>query len=189
MATVTIIPTAKTLFNKPPADAKRMLFMAGFRPVGKDEIPDHGDIIINCSRLYRPGHISVTAFESGIIFKPTNKYPAYDVHYRNLQGYTHTYSKSWFERVMWIKKMKMETPKVEHKVEHSFTIISDCNSWEHEYGCERLREDRIFKTDSRDWAVSAVKSVSKKYPGFTFTLVQLVAEVNTPVEQQVKLFM
>lgn len=114
----TVIPSAKTLFNRPKEDAKRILVAAGFRPVRKGELPEHGDKVINCNRFYSRNHSSASTFEVGTIDKPTMSSHPYTVAYDRITYY-HSYSKSWFERVMWIRKKEGTKKPVESMKELS----------------------------------------------------------------------
>lgn len=118
----TVIPSAKVLKNRPREEIKRILMLAGFRPVKKGELPEKGDRVINCNALYGT-YGSNTTFQSGVV-EPSN-YEPYAVVYDKIT-WAHSYSKSWFERVMWIrKKQRTDKPTEQQMEERNDYMIGD----------------------------------------------------------------
>ena len=108
------------LHNNP----KGLLAAAGFRPVRRDEVPDHDDEIINCNVLYDRSKRSATTFEHALVHRPTSRSEKYSVNYTTTI-YAHTYSKSWFERVMWIRKKQEVINQTEPVMEERNTYLVD----------------------------------------------------------------
>jgi len=98
--------------------------MAGFRPVRKGEVPEHGDEIINCNSLYAASYGSETTFKHAIVYRPTRHMDKYCLHYTTID-YQHTYSKSWFEKVMWIRKKQEVINQTEQVMEERNTYLVD----------------------------------------------------------------
>ena len=167
----TVIPSAKTLFNRPKEDAKRILLAAGFRPVRKGEIPENGDRVINCNRLYSSNYNSASTFESGTIDKPTKNSDPYAVSYDRITYY-HSYSKSWFERVMWIRKKEVSNKPMEQKME------TDNPRDDYMIG------DVIYKNTTKIAMEQVLQSLSNKHQGERVVCYKLVpvAIAYKPVE-------
>lgn len=167
----TVIPSAKTLFNRPKEDAKRILLAAGFRPVRKGELPEHGDRVINCNRLYAHNHNSASTFESGTIDKPTKNSPLYAVAYDRITYY-HRYSKSWFERVMWIRKKEVIKKPTEHKME-----TDDARA-------DYMVGNTVYTNTTKSAMDGVLRELSNAYTGKTFVCYKLVqvAIAHKPVE-------
>jgi hypothetical protein len=106
------------LHNNP----KGLLAAFGFRPVRRDEVPDHDDEIINCNVLYDRSKKSATTFEHALVHRPTSTSEKYSVNYTTTV-YAHTYSKSWFEKVMWIRKKQEISKPTEQVMEERNTYM------------------------------------------------------------------
>lgn len=167
----TVIPSANTLFNRPKEDAKRILLAAGFRPVRKGEIPENGDRVINCNRLYSSNYNSASTFESGTIDKPTKNSDPYAVSYDRITYY-HSYSKSWFERVMWIRKKEVINKPTEQKMaeERADYMVGTC----------------IYTNTTKTAMDEVLRGLSNGQAGKTFTCYKLVpvAIACKPVESK-----
>lgn len=105
-------------------EPKLLLSELGFRPVKRDEVPEHGDEIINCNVLYDSSKKSATTFEHAIVYRPTRHMSKYCLHYTTTD-YQHAYSKSWFERVMWIRKKQEISKPTEQVMEERNTYLVD----------------------------------------------------------------
>lgn len=183
----TVVPRSRDLFNRSPAEAKRLLMLAGFRPVQKGEIPEHGDRVINCNRLYSRRYNSASTFESGTIDKPHKNSSPYAVTYDRITYY-HAYSKSWFERVMWIRKAKQENTMADtSQKEQTFVVnTKTLDHWSHQYGAVLfVQNDPVTCTE--EYALHALRRIAKTFPGHDFTLTRLVARSYTPVQQEFEL--
>lgn len=110
----TVVPSKAHLKGRSNEEVKRILMLAGFRPVRKGELPEVGDRVINCNSIYSRNYWSGTSLQSGVV---TLKYNApYYVVYDKVT-WEHAYSKSWFERVMWIRKKEVIKKPTEQQME------------------------------------------------------------------------
>lgn len=161
--------------------------LAGFRPVQKGELPEHGDRVINCNRLYSRRYASASTFESGTIDKPHKDSPPYAVTYDRITYY-HSYSKSWFERVMWIRKAKQENKMADtQQKEQKFIVSSDTlEDWAHQYGAVLFGQGKVVQC-TEEYALHALRRIAKTFPGHNFTLTRLVARSYAPVQQEFEL--
>lgn len=149
-------------------DPKGLLISKGFRPVGRGEIPEHGDEVFNCNTLYDRHKRSNTTFEHAVIYRPTRSMPRYCLQYTTTD-YEHTYSKSWFEKVMWIrKKVKPEEQKMETDNPRDDYMIGDV----------------IYKNTTKIAMEQVLQALSNKHPGERVVCYKLVpvAVAYKPVE-------
>ncbi len=167
-----VIPSASTLKAVHRDDVKRVLTLAGFRPVRRGEVPEHGDVVINCNRLYHVNHASASTYQSGTIDRPNEaSSPKYTVDYKDIDYY-YTYSKSWFERVMWIRKKEVIKKPTEQKME-----TDDARD-------DYMIGDVIYKNTTKIAMEQVLQAMSNKHPGERVVCYKLVpvAVAYKPIE-------
>ena len=159
--------TSKRLKNS--SDPKSILLVLGFRPVGRGEIPEHGDEIFNGNVLYDKSKRSATTFEHAVVHRPSVYNDVYRLHYTTTD-YQHTYSKSWFEKVMWIRKKQRTDKPTEQKMaeERADYMVGTC----------------IYTNTTETAMDEVLRGLSNGQAGKTFTCYKLVpvAVACKPVE-------
>lgn len=139
-------------------EPKLVLSALGFRPVKRDEVPEHGDEIINCNVLYDSSKKSATTFEHAVVYRPTRHMSKYCLHYTTTD-YQHTYSKSWFERVMWIRKKQTESKPTEQ-------VMEERNNY--------MVENVIYSNTTQKAMDEVLKALSSNCRGKKFVCYKLV---------------
>lgn len=153
----TVIPSKAHLKGRSHDEVKRILMLAGFRPVRKGELPEVGDRVINCNILYSRNYGSDTSLQSGVV---TLKYNApYYVVYDKIT-WEHAYSKSWFERVVWIRKKEVINKPTEQKMaeERADYMVGTC----------------IYTNTTKTAMDEVLRGLSNGQAGKTFTCYKLV---------------
>lgn len=164
----TVVPKKAHLKGRSRDEIKRILMLAGFRPVRKNELPEVGDRVINCNVLYG-SYSSETSLQSGVI--GLRHCEPYYVVYDKIT-WEHGYSKPWFERVMWIRKKEVSNKPMEQKME------TDNARDDYMIG------DVIYKNTTKIAMEQVLQSLSNKHQGERVVCYKLVpvAIAYKPVE-------
>lgn len=163
----TVVPSRAHLKGRSNDEVKRILMLAGFRPVRKGELPEVGDRVINCNTLYSRNYWSGTSLQSGVVTLKYNEpyYVAYDK-----VTWEHGYSKSWFERVMWIRKKEV----VNQQTEQSMS----------EERADYMVGNTVYTNTTKSAMDGVLRELSNGNTGKTFVCYKLVqvAIAHKPVE-------
>lgn len=165
----TVVPSKAHLKGRSNEEVKRILMLAGFRPVRKGELPEVGDRVINCNSIYSRNYCSGTSLQSGVVTLKYNE-PYYVVY--DKVTWEHGYSKSWFERVMWIRKKEVIKKPTEQKME-----TDDARD-------DYMIGDVIYKNTTKIAMEQVLQAMSNKHPGERVVCYKLVpvAVAYKPIE-------